>query len=115
MSATENYAEKRKYPRIPLSVQYSLDVEGQNHTGVTGNISMGGVYLRSISPPLQQSKTAKSAVVTLHLKPAPLNIACRIVYVGGGIIPNMEGVGIAFEDLSKATSTTLNGYIQSKL
>ncbi len=107
--------ERRKYPRVSISIRYSLALDGEYYTGVTGNISLGGVYLRTIAPPLQNSKIAKPAEITLHLNPTRLSMECRIVYVGGGATLHPEGVGVAFHNLSAETTATLNEYIRNKL
>ena len=115
MSAVESHIEQRRYPRVSAAIRYSLVLDGENHTGVTGNISLGGVYLKTISPALQSSDITKSAKITLHLNPTPLSMECRIVYIGGGAIPHPEGVGVAFHDLGEETTATLEECILSKL
>jgi c-di-GMP-binding flagellar brake protein YcgR len=115
MGTIESLAENRKHARISLFISFSLRLDSEQYTGLTGNVSLGGVYLQTISPSLQQSQLAKSAEITLNLDSITVTTDCRIVYIGGGAIPHPQGVGVAFENISGETITTLREFILTKL
>jgi hypothetical protein len=115
MNTIESQTEKRKHARISLFIPFSLMLDGEQHAGLTGNISLGGVYLHTISPPLQQSQLAKIAEITLNLDSITVTTDCRIVYIGGGAIPHPQGVGVAFENIGDETISTLREFILAKL
>ena len=90
--------EKRQHVRIALRLRYRLSVDTATYTGLTGNISLGGVYLESIDTPLPAEALGQTARIDLFNNDVELiSTDCRVVFIGREDFPTARGVGIAFE------------------
>jgi len=98
MSEINIDADRRIHVRAPLQLEFHLAVGGKSHIGVTGNVSLGGVYLEKISPELQKTDLARSAELTLQLNSDVIILNCQIVYICGDAVPCLEGIGVAFDE-----------------
>jgi len=98
MSETKTGKERRKDERCTQPLPYTLVIDSEHYSGVTGNISRGGLYTETISPPIAESLMGQNGKITLQLDSESIVTECMIVYVGGGTIPYPTGVGISFLD-----------------
>lgn len=98
MSKINTDADRRIHVRAPLELEYHLAVGDKSYTGITGNVSLGGVYLKKISPELQKTDFARSAELTLQLNSDVIILNCQIVYICGDAVPCLEGIGVAFDE-----------------
>ena len=112
---TEEFHNRRKYQRVLLEVEYSLKVGAEEYFGTTGNISLGGVYLQTLDPPLSESMLGEPALISLNLDGEVITTLCSIVFVGGYSIPYPEGVGIAFANEEAEELHQLSLFLVNKL
>lgn len=104
--------EKRKHVRLAIRLPYRLTVKGTNHSGFTGNISLGGVYLETFDTPIPPDALGERGQIAITSDDAELvNTGCRVVYIGGGAIPHPEGVGIAFEGTEDTALSKLRAFL----
>ena len=50
--------EQRREKRAPLEVEVSLESENNFYSGITGNVSRGGVFIATYTPPPKGAGTA---------------------------------------------------------
>ncbi len=43
--------ERRQFPRAPLTVEVNMESDNNFYAGITGNVSMGGVFVATYTPP----------------------------------------------------------------
>lgn len=106
--------EKRKHARVAVFLEYGLELDNTHYTGFTGNISMGGVYLRSTIPPMSRDKLTHTGRITLNLDGESITLACQIVFIGGDI-PKLEGIGVAFVGPNPSATSILQHFLLEKL
>jgi uncharacterized protein (TIGR02266 family) len=58
----KSYEELRQSRRVPIEVEVTLSSENNFYAGITGNISAGGVFVATYTPP------ATGTVVEMELK-----------------------------------------------
>jgi c-di-GMP-binding flagellar brake protein YcgR len=80
-----------------LEAGCSIDIGGTLHTGITGNISRGGLYLQSLDPSLSREFIGKIGQLSLKLDDGRITTPCRIVFIGGEATPTLKGVGVEFQ------------------
>lgn len=91
-----------------MRMPYHLTVGGAVYSGFTGNISLGGAYLETLDKPLPAATLAQSGqIVIADHDSEVVNSACRVVYIGGVMVPHPEGVGVTFEAMNEAAIARL--------
>ncbi len=88
--------EHRKETRYKLEVGYLLEIEGTSYYGITGNISTGGVFLRTVNKPLVENHIGKVGTLTLETPydKGHLFLKCVLVH------SILKGIGIKFQYLT---------------
>ena len=107
--------DRRRRARVSVCIGYTLEHDARHCVGVTGNVSLSGVYLVSCSPAIDPPAVGSNCELTLDTGPKPVTLRSRIVYVGGGLEPGPEGVGVVFEDNQSDAKETLREFILSKI
>jgi len=110
-----DFNNRRKYQRVLLEVEYSLRVAEEEYIGITGNVSLGGVYLQTLEPTLAESMLNEPALISLNLEGEILTALCTVVFIGGYSIPYPEGVGIAFANENDEELHKLSLFLVNKL
>ena len=111
----EDFDNRRKYRRVLLEVEYSLRVAEEEYIGMTGNVSLGGVYLQTLDPPLSENLLNEPALISLNLEGDILTALCSVVFIGGYSIPYPEGVGVAFANAEDEELHKLSLFLVNKL
>lgn len=114
MSERREMIERRKHARVALCCECSLTISGQRYVGTTDNVSLGGVYLGMIDPPLPKESVLQTGELLLTLDQDQFTAQCEVVFIGGD--PSFPtGVGIAFQDLSQQNSDKLKAFILQRV
>ena len=95
--------EKRRFRRIKVSCNVSIESGGAQLKGTTLDISIGGMFVQSsgVLP------VGTAAQVTVHVPTGPpLSFAARILRVAGG-----DCMGIQFENVTPALSKGLQEFL----
>lgn len=107
---TMSYEERRKFPRIDTSIKVNFDNGMESFTEFTLNLSLGGLYIKTIRP------LAMDSVITVDFKlpgfEHTFSINGKIVWrktEGTGEEP--PGMGIEFMDLSSEDKQILIQYV----
>ncbi len=95
--AAINASEQRAHQRFPVVTPYHLVLNDKRYDGETGNISLNGAYLETITPALQASNAGQSGELILHLDDQAIMLVCQIVYVHSGDPLLPSGIGVAFD------------------
>ena len=117
MSAKDSVIDKRKHVRLAIRIRYHLTVKGLTYSGMTGNISLGGVYLESLDKPMaSDALTHRGEIVLVWEDVEIINAQCRVVYIGGTVNnPYPAGVGIAFEDVDAEGIDRLRAFLVDRI
>jgi c-di-GMP-binding flagellar brake protein YcgR len=95
--------EKRRFRRIKVSCNVSIESGGAQLKGTTLDISIGGMFVQSsgVLP------VGTAAQVTVHVPTGPpLSFAARILRVAGG-----DCMGMQFENVTPALSKGLQEFL----
>ena len=74
---------RRKHRRVPTDLNFSFIVDGQEHTGQIGNISLSGAFLSDPEPELSLSCLSKPGELRVPLNGDILSLKCEVVYAVG--------------------------------
>jgi uncharacterized protein (TIGR02266 family) len=107
--------ENRSNERAPLEVEVSLESENNFYAGITGNVSTGGVFIATYTPP------PAGAEVSLELKLAG---SAESFHVRGMVCWSRSperssefappGVGIRWIDLPPAVETAIKRFVDKR-
>lgn len=102
--------EKRQHKRLEEpEVDYILDIDGDNYYGVIDNISIGGVFLRTIDHPLNKEHDGKHAKLTLIIRENN-----ETIVIDGNIAHSTTaGVGMNFNVKDLKTRAIINSLIDA--
>ncbi len=109
MNISINADDKRLHTRIPMALDYSMELDGEVYQGKTGNISLGGLYLDSMTPTLDGEALDKTGEIEVSLFDRRMKCLCRVVYVRD--VPLVNGVGVCFQSLSDSDFADLKAFI----
>ncbi|WP_456416171.1 PilZ domain-containing protein [Thiolapillus sp.] len=115
MNKTISLPELRKNARVCLSIEYELQLNGQQYTGETGDISLGGASLRTSTPELKSDQALENGQILLVLGEDRLLFDCMIVYVGSMGASGFSKTGITFKNVSDKNKSTLLKYMMRHL
>ncbi len=108
-------ADKRKYPRRPISVKVTNKSSGFFSYYSSTNISMGGMFLKSQEPP------PLNATLSLEFNLPSINQPFRVDAIVVRIMPhgNSEdaapGMGIQFKDLSRDNRKLIEAFVNMEI
>lgn len=112
MEKKTDFSEKRKHPRHSVSNAYSLELSGTHYQGKIGNLSLGGVFLETISPQITDNNMFQNCTLSMLLLGTELSLPCSISFIASENSQLRGGVGIAFATLSDHALATLENYIE---
>ena len=106
--------ENRKQPRVPLEVEVSLESDSNFYTGITGNVSEGGVFVATYTaPPI-------GALVSVRLKLGerePFELTGRVCWarpVERAAEHAPAGCGIRFSELSRDAEAAIKAFVSKR-
>ena len=105
-----SFEEKRRYPRIPASIEVNYDYGMESFTDYTLNLSQGGLYIKTTRP------LDMGSLITVDFTLPSFDYSFRI---SGKVVwkktveteEGPPGMGIEFQDLSKDDEDTLIQFI----
>lgn len=108
--ADEGRQDERRSRRIPLEIEVSLTSESQFYSGITGNISEGGLFVATyhrppIGNPLEIELTLPSGTFRAR------GIVRWVRDTQEGASP---GLGIEFEDLSEEMRNAIEDFLSER-
>lgn len=110
---SRSFTEKRQSPRFSENNTYTLILNHKHYQGELGNISLGGAYLRTISPLPSTDSVYQDCQLTTRLSENFITISCTIAFVGTGRNEQSAGVGIAFNLEEDQVLTTIADHIKT--
>jgi uncharacterized protein (TIGR02266 family) len=90
--------ERRGGARVPIETDVSLESDSQFFTGLTGNLSAGGVFVATY----RQLPVGCSVVMTLSLPDGELRAKGTVRWSRDTSSGAAPGVGVAFDELAPA-------------
>lgn len=105
--------KKRIHQRVKLVVEVGADSANRFWSGLTENISAGGLFIATESP----FEVGEELTVNLQLKGrrGAQAIHCRVCWLrefpDGGLLP---GMGVQFVDMSADQATAIKKYIETE-
>jgi uncharacterized protein (TIGR02266 family) len=107
--------ENRKVPRAELEVEVTLESESNFYSGITGNVSTGGLFVATYTPP------PKGAEVALDLKlegaPEPLQLRGVVLWVRGperATDLSPPGCGVRWVELQENAVTAITRFVDKR-
>lgn len=113
MNSEKEHIEKRKHPRFSIGNQYTIILNGNHYKGIIGNISLGGVYLSTISPEITLDSIFQDCEITMNLDKTEISLPCSISFIAPKHSQIGNGVGIAFSTVSEESMTVLVHFIEN--
>jgi uncharacterized protein (TIGR02266 family) len=102
---------RRTEPRIPKTLSVSYKDKKSFLTAYTGNISGGGLFIKTDSPlPVGESFSLKLQLPEI---PDPLKIQCTVAWANKQEEGEASGMGIKFSKMSDKDNQRLQSYIKS--
>jgi uncharacterized protein (TIGR02266 family) len=102
---------RRTDPRFERRLKVELVAGDQTRTGMTGNISLGGLFVETSEPlPLQSRVQIRFSVPT---QAEPIEISGEVRWYDPGGPDQPAGLGIRFQGLRAREVWALNRYFQS--
>jgi uncharacterized protein (TIGR02266 family) len=111
-----NTPENRKQTRVPLEVEITLESENNFYSGITGNVSTGGVFVATYTPPPMGSLVQMS----LTLNPGhggPYAVAGRVMWTRGPERASDHapaGCGIRWVDLNQDAERAIKAFVDHR-
>jgi uncharacterized protein (TIGR02266 family) len=93
-------AERRTKARVPIETEVSLESDSQFFTGLTGNLSSGGVFVATYKP----LPVGSRVVMKLTLPDGELQAKGTVRWSRDASSGAAPGVGVAFDDLEPAAA-----------
>jgi len=105
-------SERRIQPRVSLEAEVSLASESQFFTGLTRNVSQGGVFVATYN----RAHLPIGAKVQIKVKLPDGEFAAQgtVRWVREQSPDSVPGVGIAFEGLDKATAEHIERFCKER-
>ncbi len=103
--------ERRQSVRRPLKQPCSFTANNQKYNGTTENISLNGVYLKSITPKISSEWIHQTILLQIQLGEKPFTTSARIVYMSDNSLPFLKGIGIEFIQTTKDMRRRLQNFL----
>jgi uncharacterized protein (TIGR02266 family) len=103
----------RAHPRVPLSVEVTLESDHNFYTGITDNISEGGIFVATHHLPAMGSEVSFELV----LDGASFHVTGTVCWVRTHVMASAdapEGVGIRWSHLDDATLKAIKRFTRSR-
>ena len=110
--------ENRRHTRLPIKLEFQLVIGEQSFSGITGNISLSGAYLTSITPLLPHEMVSERGTLVLQAPAGGIPLNCEVVYIGDTEDERFpSGAGIIFcgsdeETVAAIWNLTINHFGQ---
>lgn len=96
-------AERRTDPRVPIESDVTLESDSQFFTGLTGNLSTGGVFVATY----RQLSIGCRVMMTLTLPDGELRVKGTVRWARDASSGASPGVGVAFEELAPGDASRI--------
>jgi uncharacterized protein (TIGR02266 family) len=93
---THASGERRAVPRVPIEVEVSLTSESHFFTGLTGDLSEGGLFIAT----WRKVAVGAQLELALSLPDGPVLARGRVRWMRDAMECGAPGLGVAFDDLS---------------
>ena len=107
--------DRRLAPRYAVAVEVTLESEHNFFTGLTQDLSSGGLFVATISrPPLGERVRVR---ITLPTSPTPLDILTVVRWVRTRDVPGgggKAGVGLLFLELSPQAQQAIESFLAQR-
>jgi Tfp pilus assembly protein PilZ len=109
-NATQDKADRRKHPRLPLLVGVEYRVGDSVQNGVLSNLSLGGVFLVTQEP--LPAGTIMTMLINLPWKLGEVAAEARVTWSSGteGTELDPPGVGLCFTQIDPDGKKKLKAY-----
>lgn len=91
-------AVRQLHKRFNPSMKYQLALDGIEHKGQIGNLSLGAAYLNVMEPLITEDDLFKEGEILINAALNPIRMRCHITYVGTEQNEFPTGVGVCFID-----------------
>jgi len=96
--------ERRKHRRVPTDLNFSFFIDGQEHIGKVGNVSLSGAFLSDPEPEFIPSLISHLGDLKIQLNDELLLLKSEVVYAVGhdnAFFP--VGAGVVFSKTDEMT------------
>lgn len=115
MESIQKYlAERRQFIRYKENIKCTLLCDEKSYQGEIGNISLGGVYLKAVTPNIDESHLYQLCKVMLTLSGSFLVLGATISFIGSEGNAHLGGVGLAFDLKEGKAMTVIEQYVLDK-
>jgi len=106
---------KRRDPRAPIEVEITLESESNFYAGITGNVSTGGIFVATYTPP----KLGAMVALTLKLEDGaePYDLIGRVCWARSVERASKDapaGCGIRWVDLSEDALAAITAFVDKR-
>lgn len=109
-SISSRAQERRSRPRVQIAVEVSLTSDSQFYTGLTGDLSEGGVFIATY----HHLPVGSAIDVTLALPDGEVHARGSVRWKrepADGVVP---GLGVAFDELPAATREAIEAFCRER-
>jgi molecular chaperone DnaK len=103
-------SERRKYPRVPLSVKVTKMTSGAFQFYQASNISLGGVFIKAVEP-LPLGTRLRIQIVLPRRSIEVEGVVVRVMTENG----YPTGMGVKFENLSPEHLQVIEEYVSQEM
>lgn len=109
------YADLRTHERVPIEIAVSMESENNFYAGITDNISEGGVFVATVTPPPRG--TVLDLLLSLPGHEAPFQVRGVVRWLRDpqasceGMPP---GCGIQWLEMSRETLMAIHNFVQRR-
>jgi uncharacterized protein (TIGR02266 family) len=114
MEGMKSPAELRAHPRATLEIAVNLESEHNFYTGITCNISEGGVFVATYMPPPRGSCVAMVLVLPDGPPLRVQGVVCWIRDFAASCEGLPPGCGIRWVGLSEEALAAIGGFVASR-
>jgi uncharacterized protein (TIGR02266 family) len=105
--------EHRRDPRAPLEVEVTLESENNFYSGITGNVSQGGLFIATYVPPKKGAKVA----LKLKLEDQEFDLIGLVCWVRGpenATELSPAGCGLRWVDINRDAATAILKFVEKR-
>ena len=111
----EAFPSRRKYDRVPITLEVNYNTEMDFLNSYTRDVSAGGMFVRTIYPlPEGTELNVKFAIPEIK---ADFSLVAKVVWAAKpeiGSSNEESGMGISFVNITKEKSKILQDYLEGK-
>jgi uncharacterized protein (TIGR02266 family) len=113
-SAAAHMSEQRREVRAPLAIEVSLESEHNFYAGITGNVSMGGVFVATYMPPPMGAEVEMLLQLENH---EPVKLRGIVCWVRGPKQASADapaGCGLRWIDLPDGAEKIISRFVDKR-